>query len=116
MNLDSPAQDAHARLAAIVDEYRITTNLGALIDQIRLFAQQISVDQIAAATLPYRNMPEVVIPAYERITAECPTDAQALVVLANAYWLTGRGPEVVASLALRAIDLDPANRGAWHLW
>jgi hypothetical protein len=38
------------------------------------------------------------------------------VVLASAYWLHGRGPEVVGALASRAIASDPTNRGAWHLW
>ena len=61
-------------------------------------------------------MPEVVIPLYERITAEVPQDAQALVVLANAYWLVGRGPAAVSELVSRAKLLDPDNRGAWHLW
>jgi hypothetical protein len=61
-------------------------------------------------------MPEVVIPLYERITAEVPQDAQALVVLANAYWLVGRGPAAVSELVARAKQLDPENRGAWHLW
>ena len=37
-------------------------------------------------------------------------------ILANAYWLTGRGPEAVGELASRAIAADPGNRGAWHLW
>ena len=45
-----------------------------------------------------------------------PGDAQSLVVLANAYWLTGRGPETVGRLAQRARELDPENRGAWHLY
>ncbi|HEX6632250.1 MAG TPA: hypothetical protein VF048_14215, partial [Gemmatimonadaceae bacterium] len=45
-----------------------------------------------------------------------PNDARALVILANAYWLGGRGPEVVEELANRAIAADPSNRGAWHLW
>src|SRR5690349_14842034 len=52
----------------------------------------------------------------ERDVAAAPDDAQALVRLANAYWLEGRGAEVVSELASRAISLDPANRGAWHLW
>ena len=43
-------------------------------------------------------------------------DAQAMVVLANAYWLTGRGPDAVGTLAARAKDADSGNRGAWHLW
>ena len=37
-------------------------------------------------------------------------------MLASAYWMHGRGPEVVGALASRAIGADPANRGAWHLW
>lgn len=61
-------------------------------------------------------MPEVVIPLYERITAEVPQDAQALVILANAYWLVGRGSAAVSELASRAKEIDPGNRGAWHLW
>ena len=39
-----------------------------------------------------------------------------MVVLANAYWLTGRGADVVGALATRAIAADANNRGAWHLW
>ncbi len=52
----------------------------------------------------------------ERATAERPHDAQALVALANAYWLSGTGPDVVADLASRAIAADPENRGGWHMW
>ena len=39
-----------------------------------------------------------------------------MVVLANAYWLTGRGADVVGDLAERAKQVDAGNRGAWHLW
>jgi glycine cleavage system pyridoxal-binding protein P len=52
----------------------------------------------------------------ERAAAEKPDDAQALVALANAYWLSGHGPEAVGELASRAIAADPLNRGGWHLW
>src|SRR5687767_14960948 len=52
----------------------------------------------------------------ERAAQDRPDDAQALVALANAYWLEGRGPEVVGDLAARAKDIDPENRGAWHMW
>ncbi len=52
----------------------------------------------------------------EKSVEENPNDAQALVKLANAYWLEGRGPEQVGDLANRAKSLDPENRGAWHLW
>ncbi|HEY5088020.1 MAG TPA: hypothetical protein VII66_11740 [Gemmatimonadaceae bacterium] len=48
--------------------------------------------------------------------AETPGDAQALVRLANGYWLEGRGPELVGEIAERAKKLDPASRGAWHMW
>jgi len=45
-----------------------------------------------------------------------PENAAVLVALANAYWLTGRGPDVVGEIAARAMAADPTNRGAWHLW
>jgi len=51
-------------------------------------------------------------PSYERIVADRQADAQAMVVLANAYWLTGRGPGPVEALAVRAKEIDPMNRGA----
>ena len=50
------------------------------------------------------------------IVAREPHNARALVALGNAYWLTGRGPEVVGDLASRALAADPSNRAAWHLW
>ncbi|MGI8547718.1 MAG: hypothetical protein ACR2M1_10340 [Gemmatimonadaceae bacterium] len=52
----------------------------------------------------------------ERDVAKSPNDAQALVRLANAYWLEGRGPDVVGEIADRARSMDGSNRGAWHLW
>ena len=99
-----------------MDEYRATGDLGTLIDRVRAITEQLDPKQLAAATVPFRDMPEVIIPAYEYIVASCPADAQAMVILANAYWITGRGPELVGSLATRAITADPANRGGWHLW
>ena len=56
------------------------------------------------------------IPGLEQAVAESPNDAQKLIALANAYWLTGRGPEAVGDLASRAIAADPDNRAGWHLW
>jgi hypothetical protein len=52
----------------------------------------------------------------ERAAAEKPDNAQSLVALANAYWLSGHGPEAVGDLASRAIAADPSNRAGWHLW
>lgn len=56
------------------------------------------------------------IPGLEQAVADAPDDARKLVALANAYWLSGRGPEAVGELASRAIAADPANRAGWHLW
>ena len=52
----------------------------------------------------------------EQAVDQNPNDAKALVALANAYWLTGHGPETVGDLASRAIAADPENRAGWHLW
>lgn len=71
---------------------------------------------LAEAVEPYRDLPEVAGPVYERIVAAEPDNARALVILANAYWLSGRGPDLVGELATRAIAADATNRGAWHLW
>jgi hypothetical protein len=56
------------------------------------------------------------IATLEKSVEESPNDARAIVALANAYWLSGRGPEAVGSLASRAIAADPDNRAGWHLW
>jgi hypothetical protein len=56
------------------------------------------------------------IPALEKDVRENPNDARKLVALANAYWLSGRGPEATGELASRAIAADPGNRAGWHLW
>jgi hypothetical protein len=110
------SQAAATDVAVLVDEYRGTANLGTLIDQLRAMCRRFAPEELVTAVAPHRDMPEVVIPVYEYVVAERPTDAQAMVTLANAYWLTGRGPEVVGTLAARAIDADASNRGAWHLW
>jgi hypothetical protein len=60
------------------------------------------------------NADQIVV--LERAVAESPDDSKALVALANAYWLSGHGPEAVGELASRAIAADPANRAGWHLW
>ncbi len=112
----SPPTDVGIEIARLVEEYRAHDNVGVLFDALRRLAASTDVESLQAASVPYRDLPEVVIPLYERVVAQRPRDAQAMVVLANAYWLSGRGPDVVGPLAQRAIDADPANRGAWHLW
>ncbi|HEU4989008.1 MAG: hypothetical protein KGL93_13080 [Gemmatimonadota bacterium] len=112
----SPSIDAAAELRAALEDYERTDNMGVLFDRVRALAAAVPPDRLKEACVPFRDRPEVIIPAYERIVSQTPHDAQALVVLANAYWLTGRGPDVVGDLASRAIAADGANRGAWHLW
>jgi hypothetical protein len=112
----SPFYDPSVELASCVDAYQRSGDVGILLDQLKALAKRTAPDLLKSAAQSYRDMPEVMIPIYERIVAVQPEDAQALVVLANSYWLTGRGPEMVTQLASRAKQLDPANRGAWHLW
>ena len=105
-----------AELAGYVAAYQRSGDLGRLLDELRSFAERTDAVFLAAAAKPFQGMPEVVIPLYERITAERSGDGQAMVILANAYWLAGRGPDVVSRLASKAKEIDPSNRGAWHLW
>jgi hypothetical protein len=114
--MDLAPPNAAVELTAAIQEYRNTEDVGTLFDRVRRLAEVVEPDALAAAMTPFRDIPEIVIPVYERLVASRPNDAQTMVVLANAYWLTGRGPDVVGDLASRAIAADPANRGAWHLW
>lgn len=113
-----PFYDPSTELKSIVDAYQRSGDVGVLFDQLKALAKRTASEQLKTASQQFRDMPEVVIPLYERIVADSPPpgDAQAMVVLANAYWLTGRGPNTVEQLAMRAKEIEPANRGAWHLW
>lgn len=104
------------QLAQALSRYESDDNLGALFDTVRELARTTDVDALLAAAEPHRDRPEITIPVYEHVLTKRPDDARAMVVLANAYWLTGRGPDVVGELAMRARTVDPGNRGAWHLW
>ena len=99
-----------------MQEYQRQGDVGALFDRVQALSRAADPDTLVAAAAPFRDLPEVVIPVYERVVTTRPHDAQAMVVLANAYWLTGRGADVVGDLARRAIAADERNRGAWHLW
>jgi hypothetical protein len=112
----APDIDAASEIRAAVADFEITDDLGTLIDRVRAVAAAVPPAVLREACAPFVHMPEVAIPAYERLVSQPPDDAQALVTLANAYWLTGRGPDIVGELASRAIAADPANRGAWHFW
>jgi hypothetical protein len=91
----SPPVDPSAALAAAVRDYHVQGDVGALLDRVQALARAAEPEALLAAAAPFRDLPEVVIPVYERVVAARPDDAQAMVVLANAYWLTGRGAEVV---------------------
>ena len=113
--LASPIDPA-AEIRAAVDEYRDSNNFSILLDRLLAISAAAELDALITAVEPYHDIPEVAGPVYERVVAERPEDARALVILANAYWLTGRGPDAVGELASRAIASDATNRGAWHLW
>lgn len=112
----TPTVDLGADLARAVAEYQEHANIALLLRRLDELAAGATPDALIVAVEPFRDIPEVAGPIYEKIVAAQPTNARALVILANAYWLGGRGPEVVEELAGRAIAADPANRGAWHLW
>jgi hypothetical protein len=112
----SSSADPSAALSAAVQEYHRQGDIGTLLDRVQALSRAADPEALLAAAAPYRDLPEVVIPVYERVVAQRTDDAQAMVVLANAYWLTGRGADVVGELARKAITVDETNRGAWHLW
>jgi hypothetical protein len=103
-------------LDAIVREYRIGGDRSELQARLAGLLETATPDSLVVAVEPYRDIPEIAGPIYERVVAEQPTNARALVILANAYWLIGRGPEATGALAERAKAIDPRNRAAWHLW
>jgi hypothetical protein len=108
--------DLTAAVADAVARYEAQGNVVELHRRLAELADSATADALVLAAAPFERMPEVAGPLYERVVAQQPQNARALVVLGNAYWLHGRGPDVVGELATRAIAADPANRGAWHLW
>jgi hypothetical protein len=114
--MPSPPPDPRTEFADAVAEYQHSANVPRLHERLAALADGVTPDALVVAVEPYRQIPEVAGPVYERIVAERPADARALVILANAYWLSGRGPDGVGELATRALAADPGNRGAWHLW
>lgn len=106
----------HTGLASAADEYHATGDAGTLQARLTTLIAGATPDALVAAAEPHRDDPAIIAPIYEVVVAQQPDNARALVVLANAYWLQGRGPEIVGELASRALSADPGNRGAWHLW
>jgi hypothetical protein len=107
---------AVAGVAAAVAAFEQSANFATLIRTLQAIAAAADADSLVAAAEPYRDRAEIAGPLYERVVDLRPDDARALVALANAYWLHGRGGDVVGELASRAIAADPSLRAAWHLW
>ncbi|MDA1082298.1 MAG: hypothetical protein O2973_11620 [Gemmatimonadetes bacterium] len=110
------APTAQIDLDRTVADYRRTADVAVLLARLDVVARAHSTTDLTAALEPYMGLHEVAGPVLEVIVELEPTNTRALVALANAYWLTGRGPEVVSALSDRARAADPTNRGAWHLW
>ena len=108
--------DLGDQLLDLVHQYRASANVTQLHLGLAAWGEGATPEALMAAVEPFRDAPEVAGPVYERVVAAQPANARALVILANAYWLAGRGPAVVSELAERARAADPLNRGAWHLW
>lgn len=115
-NPSTKETSVRARLDAVVHEYHQRGDVARLLESLAQLAATASTEELVTAVEPYREMHEVAGPIYEVIVEREPNNARAIVTLANAYWLTGRGPDVVSSLASRALTADPSNRAAWHLW
>ena len=116
----APPSGADARavadVASAVAAFEQSSDFSALIRSLQTIAAEADADSLVAAAEPFRDRAEVAGPLYERVVELKPNDARALVALANAYWLHGRGGDVVGDLASRAIAADPGQRAAWHLW
>jgi tetratricopeptide (TPR) repeat protein len=113
----APSIDPTAAIAAAVKDYQENSDVASLLKELESICTACpDADALVKAVEPFQDIPEIAGPVYEHIVASKPDDAPALVRLANAYWLSGRGPDAVQALANRAIAADPSNRGAWHLW
>ncbi len=111
------ALDTRTAVADAVKEYRSTHDVARLLSRLdAICAAAGSGADLMAAVEPFRDLHEVAGPVFERVVEREPGNATALIGLANAYWLTGRGPDVVGEIASRALEADPTDRAAWHLW
>lgn len=105
-----------SELSGLIAEYRALGRFAQLRDALQEVARRATPDALVVAAEGFREDPQVAAPLYEVVVERQPTNARALVILANAYWLLGAGPDAVAPLAQRAMEADATNRGAWHLW
>lgn len=105
-----------AELEGLIAEYRALGRFAQLREALQQAARGATPDALVVAAEGFREDPAIAAPLYEVVLEAQPNNARAMVILANAYWLLGAGPDAVADLSDRARTLDPANRGAWHLW
>lgn len=105
-----------SELAGLVAEYRALGRFAQLRDELQRVARAATPDALVVAAEEFREDPQLAAPLYEVLVEAQPRNARAMVLLANAYWLLGAGPDAVQDLAQRAMEADPSNRGAWHLW
>src|SRR5690606_1333265 len=80
--MQAPPSDISAALAGAVHEYRAHANIAALLGSIDEIAAAATADALVVAAEPYRDIPEVAGPIYEKVVAEQPENARALVILA----------------------------------
>ncbi|HTA74832.1 MAG TPA: hypothetical protein VK733_11190, partial [Gemmatimonadaceae bacterium] len=73
--------EATPSVAAAVSAYRRHANVAALHEQLAIAAEAASVDELIAAAEPFRDIPEVTGPLYERVVAAQPNNARALIIL-----------------------------------
>ena len=86
-------------VAAIVRDYHADADIPTLLARLdAVCAETSDTAALIAAVEPYREMHEVAGPVYERVVEREPENAAVLIALANAYWLTGRGPDVVGEI------------------
>ena len=112
-----PPASAATAISQAVKQYRSDADVAKLLARLDdISGSTPDTAALVAAVEPFRELHEVAGPVYERVVEREPENAAALVALANAYWLTGRGPDVVGEIASRALTADPSNRAAWHLW
>jgi hypothetical protein len=78
--------DPRTAVARAVADYQATADTGALFTALDHIAASAMPDALVEAAEPYRTIPEVAGPLYEKVVAAQPTNARALVILANAYW------------------------------
>ena len=109
-------RDLGAEISDAVRDYETHANIAELRARLQGIIGDVTPDALVVAAEPFRDQPDVAGTLYERVVELDPKNARAMVILANSWWLSGRGPDAVGEMATRAIAADPTNRGAWHLW